>query len=410
MYRALLRAAEANARLPDNHIVNRGIFMDNKSIIHRISSIGSCLLHVAAVVFSIVWILILLLMLLIGGSASIGKGTSAAKSYDILNRYDNFINNAVSNAAEDFIYIKKYYELSDFDQVAPRPNQDLYGKAADPKDLAPVIESAQELLNGQDLLFTTEAPIMEDSEITYYLDDTILAITWKQPMENVVYTISEVKIAHPSQFRRFLADGVFGSEKQYLTSQMATSVNAVVASAGDFYKYRRSGIVVYNNEIARFNVNRLDTCFIDDQGDLLFTEAEYFQTEEQLDAYLKEHNVRFSLSFGPVLNQNGEICVPPSYPIGEIGMGFSRAAICQLDDLHYLIIAANGERTYGRYPTLKSFATVIKSLGVDTAYTIDGGQTATIVMNNKVINRVSYGAERYISDIFYFATAIPDNE
>ena len=44
------------------------------------------------------------------------------------------------------------------------------------------------------------------------------------------------------------------------------------------------------------------------------------------------------------------------------------------------------------------------------AYALDGGQTAAIVMNDQLINKVSYGAQRKISDIIYFATAIPEDE
>ena len=42
------------------------------------------------------------------------------------------------------------------------------------------------------------------------------------------------------------------------------------------------------------------------------------------------------------------------------------------------------------------------------AYTLDGGQTGAIIMNDKLINRPDWGFQRHISDIFYFATAIPD--
>lgn len=384
--------------------------MENKqNTKSRSLRLGSHFLSMIAVVFGILWCGILLFVVLTGGVTSTRRGSAQNTRFDIVGRYDNYINNSLSTAAGEFIHIDKYYELNDFDQVAPKPNQENFGKTDDPSQLQWLLDSAEKHLNGQELLFSTSTPIMEDSEINYYLDDTILTITWKQPLNNVVYTISEIIIAHPSQFRRFLADGTFGSERQYLTSQMAASVNAVVASAGDFYKYRRSGVVVTNGEINRFNVNRLDTCFIDENGDLLFTKAEAFQTEESLQQYIEDNNVRFSLSFGPILIENGEVCVPPSYPIGEINEGFSRAALCQHGKQHYLIITANGERQYGRYPTLKSFANTIKGLGIEKAYTIDGGQTATIVMNDKVINKVSYGAERYISDIIYFATALPDS-
>ena len=42
------------------------------------------------------------------------------------------------------------------------------------------------------------------------------------------------------------------------------------------------------------------------------------------------------------------------------------------------------------------------------AYSLDGGQTATIVMNDELVNRPVYGQQRKISDIIYFATAVPE--
>ena len=51
-----------------------------------------------------------------------------------------------------------------------------------------------------------------------------------------------------------------------------------------------------------------------------------------------------------------------------------------------------------------------EELDVDMAYTLDGGQTAVIAMNDKLINNVMKGHQRNISDIFYFATAVPDGE
>ena len=59
---------------------------------------------------------------------------------------------------------------------------------------------------------------------------------------------------------------------------------------------------------------------------------------------------------------------------------------------------------------MSQFANNLLNLGITKAYALDGGQTATIVMNDEVINSVSYGAQRKISDIIYFATALPESE
>ena len=109
-----------------------------------------------------------------------------------------------------------------------------YSRINSSERLAAVEEAAQSLLDGQTLFFSGDITLLPGTAVRCYLDKTILAITWKQAIDGGVYTFSEIKIAHPSQFRRFLAGGEFGSEKLFVTTEMAQSVNAVVASSGDF--------------------------------------------------------------------------------------------------------------------------------------------------------------------------------
>lgn len=361
-------------------------------------------------VISFLMVLFLLSIIFFGSSFGGLGGNLTTLAINTRDQLEIFANHTISNALDGLILIERVYTLNDSDIVAPEPDQSAFGSTQDPASLQWLINNIHPRLNGEELFFKTDAPLLKNSSVNYYLDDTIAAITWKQVFHSAVYTFSEIKIDHPSQFRRFLADGKYGSDKQYLTSQMATSVNAVVASAGDFYKYRSKGLVVYNGNVERFNGTSLDSCFIDDKGNLLFSKAGVLKSEEELKQYVADNNIRFSLSFGPILIEDGESKVPGYYPIGEIRETFSRAAICQLGELHYLVVTANDEAGYRRFPTLYQFANTLIDQGVKHAYTIDGGQTATIVMNDKVINHVSYGAERYISDIFYFATALPDNE
>ena len=246
----------------------------------------------------------------------------------------------------------------------------------------------------------------------YYLDETIFAITWQEFVDNIIYTYSEVKIAHPSQFRRFLAGGTYGSDKQFYTTQMASDVNAVVASAGDFYKYRSLGVIVYDGIVMRADSTYLETCYIDDKGDLIFSHKGELATMEEAEKYVTENHIRFSLAFGPILIENGVNCVPHHYVLGEIDDQYPRSALCQMDELHYLVVVAG--RDEGNYnmgvPTLREFAEQIALTGCEKAYTLDGGQTATIAMNGQMMNPVQYGSQRLISDIFYFATALPNGE
>lgn len=154
----------------------------------------------------------------------------------------------------------------------------------------------------------------------------------------------------------------------------------------------------------------LDTCFIDEEGDLLFVPRGELVTQEEVAQYVKEHHVRFSLAFGPILIQDGQECVPIAYIVGEISKYLSRAALGQLGTRHYVTVSVNMEPYAVNMPTLRQFATRLQELGIPKAYSLDGGQTATIVMDNTLINSVDYGDQRNISDIIYFATALPEVE
>ena len=350
--------------------------------------------------------------LLVWVGLNVGSQSASASgvgNIDITDRYDMYMTNASAAALDGILSIDKVYWLDDADITAPEPDQELFGSAP-ASELGWLLEDAADILGGQDTLFNTDIETFYDNDVSYYLDETILAITWKQVIDNSCYTISEVKIAHPSQFRRFLAGGEFGSDMQYLTTEMAESVNAVVASSGDFYKFRSYGIVVFEGDVYRVDGDSVDTCFIDSNGDLLFARRHEITDEQTAQAFVDENGVRFSLAFGPVLVDDGVACPPSAYPLGEINDPYARAAIAQMGELHYLLITVNGEGGFNSVPDIAKLAASMEKLGAEKAYALDGGQTAAIVMNDQLINRVVYGYQRRISDIIYFATAIPSGE
>lgn len=326
----------------------------------------------------------------------------------ILDKYDMSMTNAIAGALDGVLAIEKVYWLSDKDLIAPKPDQAKYGEADNPEELKWLLDEAADLLEGQKLLFSLDTPVWERDKIRYYVDDTILAITWKQVIDYSVFTISEVKIAHPSQFRRFLAGGEFGSDKQYVTTEMARSVNAVVATSGDFYKFRRSGAIVYNGALQRFEGETVDTCLIDEAGDLHFVYRGELKDEEQARKYIEDNHVRFSLAFGPVLIDDGVACAPSVYALGEINDDYSRAAVCQMDKLHYLFVNVCAEWSYSKRQTIREFAANLEKFGCQKAYALDGGQTTVIAMDGELISAPDFGWQRQISDIIYFATALPD--
>ena len=312
--------------------------------------------------------------------------------------------------AETEPVVRPVYTLNDSDLVAPKPDQSKFGQTEDPTTMGDFLKQVQKVHGWQPMYFNMDVQIFSGSKVMYYLDDTIAAITWKEVHDGSVYTFSEVKIAHPSQFRRFLADGVYGSDKQYTTTEMAESVNAVVASSGDFHRFRSFGICVYEGQVKKVEGTYAETCYIDDKGDLLFTYGGDLTTTAKSQQFVDENNIRFSLCFGPILVDDYEVVDHTWYGVGEINEGYARSALCQMGELHYIVATANTEGPNQEIPTVRMFQRNIAATGCRMAYCLDGGQTAAIVMNDILINRPVYGTQRKISDIIYFATAIPEEE
>lgn len=312
--------------------------------------------------------------------------------------------------------VRKEYPIADDVLVAPKPDQSKYGESDDPEVLRAVLAQAEWLLDGQRTYFDPDVERLEGSKVKYYLDDSIFAITWDQVIDECVYTFSEVKISHPSQFRLHLADGRYGSDSLYTTTQMAETVNAVVASGAFFYKNRGTfGALVYQGEAKKTDGKYSQTCFIDRSGDMKFVRAGVLKDSSDTQRFVNENDIWFSVCFGPILVEDYQLEqtkeVLEGYGVGEVKGHYNRAALCQMDTLHYLVATAcqQGDgKLYNKPPTVAEFARRIHETGCRHAYCLDGGQTASIAMNNELMNRPTYGQQRPISDIIFFATGVTE--
>ena len=351
----------------------------------------------------------LALLYLHPASGSVSSAGADAK-LRLSDKLDVYVNNAAADAFGDLAYIRKIYTLQENATVAPAPDPNGFGTTYDPQEVMAVINKASILLDGQKVTFDPNADFYFDEQpIRYYLDDTILVITWQEFIERRTCTFAEVKIAHGSQIRRKLAEDSYSSSVQLYASDMANASNAVVAMNGDFYAFRDLGITAYQRKLYRNNPAQVDSCFFTASGDMLFSRAGELMGEGEAERFIRDNDVVFAVAFGPVLVDNGELQYCPAYPIGEINTEYSRSCIAMTDDLHYLLMTINhNPALVTPRATINELARIIYSKNVWKAYTLDGGQTAEIIMMGGPINHVDFGEERAVSDIIYFATAIPE--
>ena len=320
------------------------------------------------------------------------------------------------------------YVIDEGAVVAPAPNPACFGKIsiAEPEKTLEVIQQARDfglLREDETVIFDPNVTFYYDEDIEYYLDETILVICWKEVIDGNTCSFVEIKIADASQFRRKFADDTFAAPNQYYSTEMHKGTNAVVTLNADFYQNRDFGVVVYDRTLYRFptstytgsykKYNCLETCFVDEEGDFLFTELGQTFTEAELQQYIRDNRILFSLSFGPVLVQDGQVRQCDWYPVGEINKGYSRAGIGQVDKLHYLYMSLNHSPEREARWTVNTFAQHFGEKAVQNAYCLDGGQTGEIVFQGRAYNHVDVvngQKERPVSDNIYFATAIGGTE
>ena len=351
-------------------------------------------------------------MLWVGLTIHPGTGTataaSTAKKMDLSQKLSVSMNNAAADALANMTYIKKVYTIPESDLVAPKP-QAKFGSTFDMAEVQAVIDEAAELLDGQELAWNPNLNFWEEEPIQYYYDETILALTWKEIINGNMVTFGEVKLAHGSQLRRALAGNEYGSSVEEYPTNMAKNVNAVLAINGDFYNFRDLGITVYQRQMYRHNPKTVDTAYFTADGDMIFSKRGELTDKAEAEQFVADNDVVFAVAFGPILVENGQLQqVPDKYPIGEVNNRYSRAVIAQKDDLHYITMTVNFEGPCQTTCTLAQAAEYIYSKDVRMAYTLDGGQTSSMVFNGELVNRVDWGNERTMSDIIYFASAVPE--
>lgn len=353
----------------------------------------------------------ILCMLWVGSAVHPGTGTATAaaseKKMDLSQKLSVSMNNAAADALANMTHIKKVYTIPESDLVAPKP-QAKFGSTFDTAEVQAVIDSAAELLDGQTMAWNPNLNFWSEEPIQYYYDETILAITWKEIINGNMVTFGEVKLAHGSQLRRALAGNEYGSSVEEYPTNMASNVNAVLAINGDFYNFRDLGITVYQRQLYRHAPKSVDTAYFTASGDMIFSKRGELTDKAEAEQFIKDNDVIFSVAFGPILVENGQLVTTDKYPIGEIEKNYSRAAIGQKDELHYILMTVNFEGPCQVTCKLSSAAQYIYDKGVRNAYTLDGGQTSSMVFNGELVNRVDWGNERTMSDIIYFASAVPE--
>ena len=241
-------------------------------------------------------------------------------------------------------------------------------------------------------------PVITDNS---YVDENIeITITQYRESDTDIY-VADVKISSVEYLKTALANNTFGKNITQTTSAIAQDNNAILAINGDFYGRMDSGYVLKNSILYRDEpLKRQEDLVIYDDGSFGF----FLETE--VDALSVFNSGAYQiLAFGPSLIEKGRLTQSQNAPRGAINKNNPRTAIGLIDELHYMFVVCDGRTPSSYGLTTNELAVFMKKQGASYAYNLDGGGSATLYFNGKVINKPTFDGidieERKVSDIVY---------
>lgn len=252
--------------------------------------------------------------------------------------------------------------------------------------------------NGNEQTDSPFAPVITDS---MYRDENILITVTEYRYEDSNVYVADVVLSSPEYLKTAFARNTFGRNIAEETSVIAEANSAILAVNGDFYGSQEKCYVIRNGVLYRDTPagSRKDLVIYKDGS------AEIIQENKIKAAELMERGAYHVFSFGPPLVQDGEIAIPKRGLHSHTAVDNPRTAIGIMDALHYVFVTVDGRTKDSTGLTAMELAEFMISLGATTAYNLDGGGSATMYFNGKVINQPTYKGkdieEREVSDIVY---------
>lgn len=234
---------------------------------------------------------------------------------------------------------------------------------------------------------------------TEYQDGNISICLSAYRVEDSAVYVADIQLASPEYLKTALADNAYGKNLTEKTSVMARSAGAILAINGDYYGVQESGYVLRNGVLYR------DTPVSGKEDLVIFADGSFrIIREDEISAQsLLEAGAEQILSFGPALVENGEVSVEKGQEVSRAKSGNPRTAIGIVGENHYVFVVSDGRTSDSQGLSLYELAEFMQSLGVTTAYNLDGGGSSTLYFNGQVVNQPTTNGkkiqERSVSDI-----------
>ena len=245
---------------------------------------------------------------------------------------------------------------------------------------------------------STDALSSSAGSTSYQNDNVSITLNTYRVNDTTVY-VADVTLSSAQYLKTAFANNTYGKNVTATTSSIAQANNAVLAINGDYYGVQEKGYVIRNGVVYRNTAKGSDVLCVYADGSMEVVSDRDYSAEE-----LVAKGVWQAFSFGPALVESGSVAVGVNTEVGKAMASNPRTAIGLIDKNHFAFVVSDGRTSESAGLSVYELANFMQSLGVQTAYNLDGGGSSTMVFNGVVVNKpTTMGriCERCVSDIVY---------
>ena len=219
-----------------------------------------------------------------------------------------------------------------------------------------------------------------------------------------VYYMADVYFQNMEDFR----SGAAKSWKKLWENEMLVDVakknDAIFAVSGDFTLTRKKGLVIRNGELLQSEHDtKRDVGVIYKDGHM----ETYLAQDTPVEEILNDPNVWQILGFGPaLLDENGQPKTVFNDP-NKVSRANIRNAVGYFEPGHYCFVYVQPykKRKDDTCLDMECLSKLMHELGCVRAYNLDGGGTAGMYFNGKLVSDKGLGQTRKIHDFYYIPKA-----
>lgn len=229
---------------------------------------------------------------------------------------------------------------------------------------------------------------VQKTKTTYVSENLNIAIYKRRSEElSTTYYVVDIYVADISCFMTAFAQDKFGIGYTDWPKQIAKNYKSVITMNGDQCGMRKTGVVIRNGQLYRNKKVTNDVCVLYWDGTVkTFAPGDFNANWEMSNGAYQAWN------FGPrLLDEDGNAKTKFNSTTASQN---PRSALGYFEPGHYCFVAVDGRSDESDGITLKNLASLMKNLGCQQAYNLDGGRTSMLYAGDTLVNQPAEGGRK----------------